>query len=400
MTSRSRVKASLLGISAAAMLAALPASAQMKVGALLPMTGSGASVGAASQLGLRMAFAEINAAGGILGQQVQMVQADDATDATQAVNEAKRLVLQEKVKVMFGPIFSPPTLAVASAVAKTETGVLYWSLATAGALTPDLARTIFSYGPSSQAIAETLVDYAVNTRKSQSIGYLGDDAQQSLLTFELIKEAMKKANRELIVTDQYALNSPDVTPQLLNLRRRSPDLVILMAQSPIDTATVMKNLEQVGWNVPMIGNNGAVVNYPVMARNAGPTAIKNLVGGVSPKAFAACPSVPPGQAPYPQFVARLKAFEANINPQLGITTVVQLYDQAHLTKKVAEAIGTTDGMKMTEHLEQNSSKYSTIVAPVMNLSPTNHFLATASALTMAEDMGNVRPDGLYKQAGC
>lgn len=388
---------------AAAMLLGGTALAQtkepMKVGALLPMTGSGASVGAASQLGLRMAFSEINAAGGILGQQVQMIQADDNTDTTQAVNEAKRLIFQDKVKMMFGPIFSPPTLAVAAAVAKQETGVIWWSLATASALTPELARTIFSFGPSGDSLAETMVDYAINIRKAKAIAHFGDKAQQSLLVFEKVKEIMKANGRELVATDEYDLNSPDVTPQLLTMRRKNPDLIILSAQSPIDTATVMKNLDQIGWDVPVIGNNGAVVNFPVMAKNAGP-AIRNLVAGVSVKAFSACGDGPAADSEYLRYTERLKKFEPNINPQIGLTTVVQLYDQAYLAKAVAEKIGTVDGMKMTEELENNSANYKTIVAPVLKLSKTNHFLATSAALTMAEDMAKPRSDGLYRQAGC
>ncbi len=392
------------GASALALVLAAPASAQtkepLKVGALMSMTGSGASVGAASLLGLRMAMSEINAAGGILGRQVQIVQGDDATDTTNAVTEAKRLLFQEKVQIMYGPQFSPPSLAVANAVAKTETGITYWSLATASAFTPEVARTAFSFGPSGDALAEAMVDYAINTRKAKSIGFLYDDAQQSALIYETIKGLMKAANRELAGVDQYQLNAPDVTPQLLNLRRKGVDFVLLQAQSPIDTATVMKNTEQIGWDIKYAGNNGAVVNFPVMAKNAGPTAIKALVAGVSVKAFSACAADPLGQSEYVKYTERLKKFEPNLNPQIGLTTVVQYYDMAYLSKAVAEAVGSTDGMKMTEMLEQNSGKFKTIVAPELRITRTNHFLATAAALTMAEDMGNTRADGLYKRAGC
>jgi len=392
------------GASALALVLAAPASAQtkepLKVGALMSMTGSGASVGAASLLGLRMAISEINAAGGILGRQVQIVQGDDGTDTTNAVTEAKRLVYQDKVQIMFGPQFSPPTLAVAAAVAKAETSITYWSLATASALTPELARTVFSFGPSGDALADAMVDYALNTRKAKAVGFLYDDAQQSAQIYERIKELMKEAKRDLVAVEQYQLNAPDVTPQLLNLRRKGADFVLLQAQSPIDTATVMKNTEQLGWDVKFAGNNGAVVNFPVMAKNAGPTAIKALVAGVSVKAFSACASDPLGQSDYVKYTERLKKFEPNMNPQIGLTTVVQYYDMAYLAKAVAEAVGSTDGMKMTEMLEQNPGKFKTIVAPVLRTSKTNHFLATSAALTMAEDMGNVRADGLYKRAGC
>ena len=75
--------------------AALPAAAQpapIKIGAILPLTGSGASYGVWMKGGTEMAAEEINAAGGIGGRKLEVIYEDHAADASKAVNAMRRLV--------------------------------------------------------------------------------------------------------------------------------------------------------------------------------------------------------------------------------------------------------------------------------------------------------------------
>ena len=81
-------------------LAVMPAAAQqgpIKIGAILPLTGSGASYGVWMKGGTEMAAEEINAAGGIAGHKLEVIYEDHAADASKAVNAMRRLVEVEKV---------------------------------------------------------------------------------------------------------------------------------------------------------------------------------------------------------------------------------------------------------------------------------------------------------------
>src|SRR5262245_54712917 len=84
----------------------------IKVGTILSVTGPDANTGFSLATGVRMAIDEINKAGGVAGRQLVLVQSDDQSDPTAAVNEARRLVLQEKVNFVVGPLASQRTLAV------------------------------------------------------------------------------------------------------------------------------------------------------------------------------------------------------------------------------------------------------------------------------------------------
>ena len=103
-----------LALLAAMTTAAVPAAAQsapIKIGAILPLTGSGASYGVWMKGGAEMAAEEINAAGGINGHKLEVIYEDHAADASKAVNAMQRLVEVEKVPFSLTS-YSSPTLAI------------------------------------------------------------------------------------------------------------------------------------------------------------------------------------------------------------------------------------------------------------------------------------------------
>ena len=84
----------LIAIAAVVSAAALgwPARAEVLIGLAGPMTGKEAWLGEQFQRGAELAVADLNAAGGVLGQQVQLITVDDFCDPAQAVAAAKKLV--------------------------------------------------------------------------------------------------------------------------------------------------------------------------------------------------------------------------------------------------------------------------------------------------------------------
>ena len=76
---------------AAIALAATPAFAQIKIGSAGPMTGQYAAFGEQLKRGATMAVEEINAAGGVNGQKVELLIGDDACDPKQATAVANKM---------------------------------------------------------------------------------------------------------------------------------------------------------------------------------------------------------------------------------------------------------------------------------------------------------------------
>ena len=88
------IRGSLVAVLAAAgvALGAGAAQAQIKIASAGPMTGQYASFGEQMQRGAEMAVADLNAAGGVLGQQLELIIGDDACDPKQAVAVANKMV--------------------------------------------------------------------------------------------------------------------------------------------------------------------------------------------------------------------------------------------------------------------------------------------------------------------
>jgi len=88
----------------------------LKIGFLADFSGPIAEFGPVIQTGVELALDHINAAGGVLGNDVIFVTGDTALDATQAVEEARRLIEIEGVHAIIGPLSSTVTLAVSASV--------------------------------------------------------------------------------------------------------------------------------------------------------------------------------------------------------------------------------------------------------------------------------------------
>jgi len=82
----------------------------IKIGVLLDLTGDLGSMGVRILNGARLAADEINAAGGVLGKQVELVEEDGATDPATGFDRVKKLVLVDGVEVITGPMITGASL--------------------------------------------------------------------------------------------------------------------------------------------------------------------------------------------------------------------------------------------------------------------------------------------------
>ncbi len=93
-----------------------PDAEPLKIGYLGDFSGPIAEFGPVIQTGVELAIEHINAAGGVLGQPVELVTGDTQVDTVQGVEEARRLVDVEGVHAIVGPLSSTVTIAVAESV--------------------------------------------------------------------------------------------------------------------------------------------------------------------------------------------------------------------------------------------------------------------------------------------
>lgn len=94
------------------------ALAQVNVGAVLPLTGSSASIGEDQRRGIELAVAQVNAKGGVLGQKLNVMVEDSGGNATTALDAARRLTDVSKVPLVMGEFSSGVTIPMGQYLVK------------------------------------------------------------------------------------------------------------------------------------------------------------------------------------------------------------------------------------------------------------------------------------------
>src|SRR5260221_10819479 len=92
------------------------AADSIKVGAVLPFSGGVELYGRQAKLGLELARKEINAGGGILGHPLEIIYEDDQTDPNVALKATRKLIEQDGVLALVGPITSRNLDAIKPAI--------------------------------------------------------------------------------------------------------------------------------------------------------------------------------------------------------------------------------------------------------------------------------------------
>jgi branched-chain amino acid transport system substrate-binding protein/urea transport system substrate-binding protein len=104
---------------------AIAAGKTIKIGAVQPFSGGLELFGNQAKMGLDLAVAEINAGGGIMGHQVEMLYEDGKTDPKTSVEKARKLIERDEVLAISGPITSAGRDAMAATMERGRTPLLY-----------------------------------------------------------------------------------------------------------------------------------------------------------------------------------------------------------------------------------------------------------------------------------
>ena len=247
-------------------IAAISATAQtarppIKVGAMIPLTGSGATVGESGQIAVELAVRNINAAGGIAGRQVQLVIGDYQTEATVGVSEAKRLIFQEKIELLVGPTYSQVTLAVLPLL--NEAKIPSVNVSGSERLTPEVGPYAFSM----LANAEAQVKGDGRSRGPRDEGAVGrhpvgQPVRRRRRRSRRSRPSLPRATSSCAGVQEYQYRQADMTPQLLALRRGAPDVILLFTSNGEDTGNMIKSMNELGWGVKVVGSFGATFSGP------------------------------------------------------------------------------------------------------------------------------------------
>ncbi len=265
-------------LAALATLLAMPvaAHADITVGAVLSLTGGGASLGIPQRNTIELLPREV------AGQKIRYVILDDGTDSTKAVQAFQKLVNEEKVDFIIGPSVTPTSLAVLESAGASGTPMV----STAGSqsvIEPPTGgrRWAFKLASPESAMLAVPLDY-MKAHGGKTIGAIAfatafGDAFTAALESEGAKRSLK-----ITGVEKFNLNDTSVTPQALKLMAAKPD-AIFMATSGTPGALPVIELRNRNFPGLLIANQG--VANPDFLRVAGKAA-EGVVLASSPVAVA------------------------------------------------------------------------------------------------------------------
>jgi branched-chain amino acid transport system substrate-binding protein len=206
-----------------AAIAALPAFADINVGVTLSATGPAASLGIPEKNTIALLPTTI------AGQKVNYIVLDDASDTTNAVANARRLITESKVDVVIGSTTTPNSLAMIDVVSENQTPMI--SMAASARIVEPIdakRRWVFKTPQNdimmSLAIAQHMADHGVKT-----VGFIGfTDAYGEGWYNEFSKAAGIKGI-QIVANERYARTDTSVTSQVLKLAAAKPDAMLIAA---------------------------------------------------------------------------------------------------------------------------------------------------------------------------
>ncbi|HEX5232917.1 MAG TPA: ABC transporter substrate-binding protein [Bradyrhizobium sp.] len=244
----------LLSFASAIVLCAatlLPAHAQIKIGFQVPLTGPAATDGKSAQLAGQMAVEDINAAGGVLGQKLELVTYDDQAKSDQAIFTANKLIGEDGVKLVVNASYSASGRAAAPVFQKA--GVV---MIAAYGVHPDITKAgdymfrLVHLGPP-QGVATAL--YIGKTLGLKKVSTITMDNDYGQATMDGFLSAAGKYGIEVLNKYSYSLKDRQFGSIVASVKRDNPDAVYATGYF-FTGGPLVSQLRAAGITVPIIGS--------------------------------------------------------------------------------------------------------------------------------------------------
>ncbi|WP_219215961.1 ABC transporter substrate-binding protein [Variovorax boronicumulans] len=204
--------------------------APIKIGSVLSLTGPGAGLGQPERAGILLAERVINEKGGVRGRPIKILLDDDGSNPNLAKSKAEHLIFGEKVCAFIGPSLTAGTGAVAAITNREKMAqVTFTGLGPAIELS---YKSLYHVLPPQALNARAMLEYASRGAKAKRIGVLHDTGYgQAVLTG--LREHMGAYGVEFVSIERFEVGATDVSAQAAKVRAAEPDLVFVIATSPV-----------------------------------------------------------------------------------------------------------------------------------------------------------------------
>jgi branched-chain amino acid transport system substrate-binding protein len=233
------------------------AQEQVKIGLVAALSGDSALSGESITRGMTVAIDEINAKGGVLGgKKLVLVRRDDESNPAKGQLAARELIEKEKVAIVFGGIDTPVSMSLINVMSELKIPYMgVWAAGTGITNNNKNPNYMFRVSAVDERVDAGMLKYAQDKFKSKRPGSMLVNNPWGDSNMKGLEKAAAALNITLAGQEKYNVNDIDTTAQLTRLKNAGADSIILVGNAGV-AAQVMKSLERMNWNVPVVSHWG------------------------------------------------------------------------------------------------------------------------------------------------
>jgi len=244
---------------------------EIKIGAMTCLTGALSTFGVSSVQGAKLAVEEINAAGGTIGQPIQLIVEDNGSKAGETATITRKLISQDKVVAILGDLTSSATMEGAPLAQAAKVPLLTPS-ATNIAITK-IGNYIFRSCFIDPFTGKIMAKFALNRLKAKQAIVMTDVKQDySVGLTDAIRQYFSENGAGTLQSFSYSSGDTNFRTQLTGVRMANPDVVFLPGYYT-EAALILRQARQLGITCPFVGGEGW--DSPALVEVAGKAAEGN-----------------------------------------------------------------------------------------------------------------------------
>jgi len=230
------------------------AGATIRIGFLGALTGDVAMLGVPTLAGMKMAAEDINAAGGVNGRKIEIVEADNRGDKQEGASVTQKLISRDNVVAIIGDPTTGIT-KVAGPIAQKAQVVLLSAGAT-GMGVVEIGDYIYRDTLLDSVAIPALLEYFVKNLKFRKVAMItSDNNDYSVSMSQLFRDAAKADGIEIAADEKIKDGDKDFSAQMTNIKAKNPDIIFFSGYYT-EGALLMKEARKQGIKVNMFGGDG------------------------------------------------------------------------------------------------------------------------------------------------
>lgn len=334
----------ILAIAAFGFASSIFAADTIKIGSLNPYSGGSANNGTAVRDGQRLAVKDINAKGGVLGRQIELIEMDDEASSAKSIQNMENLLSKGIVAAASGVntgVVKPYEAVLQKAkipnVVPAATGTILTQLFKDA---PEGNYTFRVVTPDS--IQSAMMVQHIVAKGYKKVAILSDNTAYGQLGLKDLEANLAKNGITAVYKGEFGVKDTDMTAQLLKAKEAGADVLATYGIGP-EVGHIADGNLKLGMNSPMVSSwTSSMSSFVDIAKKAG------AEGNVSPQAFIeGFSNTSKGREFEKQYHVEYK----NRPVMLAPTATAGGYDSILLIAEAIKQANSTDGTKIRDALE-------------------------------------------------